>query len=87
MVLETGNVTTVKVAVVAFAGIVMLAGTVAQDALLVDRLTTAPPAGAGAFRVTVPLDGLPPLTAVGFSVTPVSAGGTTVRTAVAFVPL
>ncbi len=41
------------------AAMVMLAGTVAA-ALLLDRVTRTPPAGAGALRLTVPLEELPP---------------------------
>jgi hypothetical protein len=40
--------------------------------LLLDRVTTAPPAGAAAARVTVPVDEVPPTTDVGFSVTVLS---------------
>ena len=45
----------------------MLPGTLA-DPLLLDRLTCIPPAGAGAAKVTVPVEGLPPVTVLGFSV-------------------
>ena len=45
--LETGLVVTVNVAVVAFAGTVTLAGTWAAAVLLLERVTTAPPDGAG----------------------------------------
>jgi len=62
----------VKVAVVALAATVTLAGTCAAAALLLDRVTTAPPAGAGPFRVTVPVEVLPPIVEVGLSVTEVS---------------
>lgn len=61
-----------KVAVVALAATVTLAGTCAAAALLLDRVTTAPPAGAGPFRVTVPVEVLPPIVEVGLSVTEVS---------------
>ncbi|MBV9302275.1 MAG: hypothetical protein JOY53_09185 [Acidobacteriaceae bacterium] len=44
-----------KVAIVAFAGIVTLAGTDAT-VLLLASVTTAPPVGAGAPRVGVPVD-------------------------------
>ena len=37
--------------------------------LLLDKATTAPPAGAGALSVTVPVDELPPSTEVGLTVT------------------
>lgn len=45
-----------------------LAATVAAP-LLEDRVTETPPAPAGAARVTVPVEGEPPVTEVGFSVT------------------
>ena len=61
-----------KVAVVALAATVTLAGTCAAAELLLDRVTTAPPAGAGPFRVTVPVEVLPPIVEVGLSVTEVS---------------
>ena len=51
----TGLVVTVNVAVVALAATVTLAGTWAAPVLLLESVTTAPPAGAGALRVTVPL--------------------------------
>jgi hypothetical protein len=42
-------------------------GTMAAELLLVS-VTTAPPAGAGPVKVTVPCDAVPPVTEVGFSV-------------------
>ena len=65
----TAVVVTVKVALVAPASTVTLAGTVATAVLLLERVTTAPPLGAAALRVTVPVEGLPPKTLVGFRVT------------------
>jgi hypothetical protein len=46
------------------AATVTLAG-VTEDALSSDRVTTAPPVGAGPFNVTVPVEEIPPFTAVG----------------------
>jgi len=75
-------VVTVKVAVVAVAATVTLAGTVAA-ALLLDSVTTAPPVGAALLKVTVPVDEVPPVTEVGFSVTDDTAEELTVRVKVA----
>ncbi len=57
----TGNV-----AVVVPADTVTLAGTWAAAVLLLTKVTTAPPRGAGPLNVTVPVEGLPPTTEVGF---------------------
>ncbi len=64
----TEAVVTVNVAVDAPAATVTLAGTTA-DALLLDKLTTMPPVGAGEPRVIVPVAFVPPLTDVGFTAT------------------
>src|SRR3989441_4499599 len=58
-------VVTVNVVLVAPAGTVTLVGTVAA-VLSLDRVTDAPPAGAGPFSVTVPVEFPPPVTVVGF---------------------
>ena len=55
-----------KVAVVLPPGTVTVEGTAALPALLLDKLTTNPPVGAGAVSVTVPTEVLPPRTIVGF---------------------
>jgi hypothetical protein len=51
-------------------GMVMLAGTPAAP-LLLPRVTNTPPGPAGAERVTVPVDGDPPVTGLGDTLTPV----------------
>src|SRR2546422_3052426 len=56
----------VNVALVAPAGTVTLAGTVAAE-LSLDSATCAPPAGAGPSSVAVPVELLPPVTVVGFT--------------------
>jgi hypothetical protein len=71
-----------KVPVVAPAATVAVAGTVA-DALLLESVTVEA-AAAAPFSVTVPVDDVPPVTAVGFKVTEARAGLIkTVRLAVA----
>ena len=69
-----------KVAVVALAATVTLAGTWAAAVLLLDNVTTAPPVGAGPLSVTVPVDMFPPSTDVGFRLMELRVvGGVTVR--------
>ena len=86
MVTETEELTTlvvtVNVAVVAPAATVTLAG-VAEEALLSDNVTTAPPAGAAVLSVTVPVEELPPVTLAGLIDTAVSVGGAGVTVSVA----
>jgi len=86
VLLATRLVVTVNVAVVAFAGTVTLAGTWAAAVLLLDRVTTAPPAGAGPFSLAVPVDELPPSTDVGLRLTELSTAAVTVRLAFRVVP-
>jgi hypothetical protein len=87
VVVVTAFVVTVNVAVVLPAFTVTVGGTVAA-ALLPDNVTTAPPPGAGPVRVTVPVDGLPPTTLVGFRDTLVKAAEPdTVSVAVCCTPL
>src|SRR5438874_13633308 len=61
-------VATVNVAVVAPAATVTDGSTVATLGLLLVNATTAPPAGAAALSVTVPMLFAPPVTVAGFSV-------------------
>src|SRR5437868_9575295 len=67
-------VATVNLAVVAPAATVTDAGTVAALRLLLVNATTAPPAGAAALSVTVPVLFAPPVSVAGFSVIEASAG-------------
>lgn len=78
----TGLVVMVKEAVVAFAGTVTLVGTRAAAVLLLERVTTAPPDGAGPLRVTVPVEEVPPITEVGLTVTALAVAAVTVSVAV-----
>jgi len=65
---------------------VTLAGTVATEVKLLERVTTVPPVGAGPESVTVPVDGAGPLTVVGFRVKALNVGAVTVNVAVRAVP-
>jgi hypothetical protein len=64
--LVTALVLTIKVVLLAPAATVTLAGTIAADPLL-ESETPAPPVGAAPLRLTVPVDGDPPLTVMGLS--------------------
>jgi hypothetical protein len=84
---RTGSVPTVKFALTEPAGIVTLDGTCAASVLLLESETTAPPAGAGPFSVTVPVDDPSPITRDGLRVSEASVGGSTVKDAVNETPL
>jgi len=75
-----------KFALAAPAGTVTLEGTVATAVLLLESVTTAPPTGAGALRVTVPVDALPAGTLVGLRLKEERVDGTTVSTADVVLP-
>ena len=75
--MRTIDVFTVKVALVAPDETVTLEGTLAAAGSLLESKTCAPPVGAGAVRVTVPLeDCTPPITLVGLSVNEERVAGT-----------
>src|SRR5436190_23816205 len=76
----TGLLVIAKVAVVTPAATVTDAGTMAALMLLLVSVTTAPPAGAAAASVTVPVLPTPPVTEAGFRVTEASGGFTTIVT-------
>ena len=76
----TAVVVTVNVPVFWLAATVTVAGTLAS-ALLLNRLTTTPPVGAGPAKVTVPVEGLPPMTVAGLSASDWTVVGFTVRVA------
>lgn len=67
MFAATALVVTLKLALLAPAATVTLAGTPATAGLLLARATTAPPAGAAAVKLAVPLDEVGPTTLVGFT--------------------
>ena len=81
----------VNVALVAPAGTVTPVGTDAAVLLLLERLTTAPPAGTAALSAIVPVELPPAVTLDGFIVTDASVGapgaGATVSVVITHVPL
>jgi hypothetical protein len=68
-VVATDTVLMVKLALIAPAATVTLAGTVATFVLALDKATIAPVLGAAPVKVTVPCAPLPPVTLVGLTVT------------------
>lgn len=68
VVLAEVLVDTWNAAIVDPAAIVTLAGTVAIEVLLLDKVKTVPLLGAGLLRTISPVEVLPPLTLVGFNV-------------------
>jgi hypothetical protein len=70
----TANVLIVNVPLAEPAATVALAGTMAA-ALLLDKVTRTPPAGAGPVRVIVPVEEPPPVTDKGLSDIAETAGG------------
>lgn len=81
MELDTAVVETVNVAVVDPAATVTDAGTVALVELELSE-TVSPPVGAVPFRVTVPVELVPPTTEVGETVTELRVGALMVNVAV-----
>ena len=81
----TGLVVIVKLAVVAPRATVTLVGTLAA-ALLLRRVTTLPPDGAGAFRLTCPVAEPLPVALGGLIVTALTANGITVSSTVFVTP-
>ena len=77
----TADVVTVNEAELAPAATMTVLGTEALEELD-DRLTTVPPLPAGPFKVTVPVDGLPPITDEGDNTSLVNAAASIVSVAV-----
>ena len=75
-----------KVVEVVPAGMVTLAGGVAIAGLALCNVARAPPAGAGADRVTVPVTVVPPTTVLGLMRNEVRAGGVTVTAVLCTTP-
>jgi hypothetical protein len=85
----TTLVVTLKLALVPPGATVTLGGTVAAAGLLLESVTCAPPAGAGPFSVTVPVEDPtsgPPVTLLGFSASEETIGGITMSEALCVPP-
>ena len=81
MAVATGELFTVKVALLFPAGTVTLAGTVAAAGVPLCSVTAAPPAGAAPVNVTVPVEETLPRTVAGSRLTADNAGGLTLSVA------
>jgi len=81
----TGFVLIANVAEALPAGIVMVAATVTELALL-ERETFSPPEGAGPLKTSLPVEDLPPTTLEGLTVSKTNAGGLIVSVAVCEAP-
>jgi hypothetical protein len=86
VVVATGLVVIVNVALLEPAGTVTLTGACAADVLLLCSATLAPCGGAAPFKVTVPVELFPPITEVGVRVIEDKVAGLTVSVAVFVTP-
>jgi hypothetical protein len=82
----TGLLVIGKVAELPPAKMVTLPGTCVTAVLLLCNVTTAPLEGADPLRVTVPVEGFPPTTEFGLTVSENNTAGVTVRTALLVTP-
>jgi hypothetical protein len=79
-------VVTGKVCELAPDATVTAAGTITSCGFALVKVTATPPAGAGPFKVTVPVTEPPPMMLAGCTVRAASATGCTIREAVAVLP-
>lgn len=87
VLVATTEVVMVKVAWLAPAATRTDDGAVVIEVLLLLKLTVTPPAGALPFSLTVPVEGLPPASVAGLSVSELITTGSSVRTACLVTPL